>query len=110
MYNEILTKLNGTQWEREADPQTIMTYIDALVETRRTLPPEIVSPLVPQHVSRFIQGYYSFRQGKLRESLRIFSELARDKENHIWGDLGMLEFSLGTGSISNMKHPLESLE
>lgn len=110
MYNEILTKLNGTQWEREADPKTIMTYIDALVETKRPLPREMVSPPTPHHVSKFIHGYYSFRQGKLRESLRIFSELARDKEHHIWGDLGILEFSLGTGSISNMKNPLESLD
>jgi hypothetical protein len=105
-----LAKLNGTQWELEASPKTIMPYIDALVETGRTLPPEMVKPPVPQHVSRFIQGYYNFRQGKLRESLRIFSELARDKEHHIWGNLGILEFSLQTGSISNMKRPLEALD
>jgi hypothetical protein len=110
MYDDVLKRLNGTQWERETDPWTIMIYCGALVETKRPLPREMVSPPVPQHVSRFIRGYYSFRQGKLRESLRIFSELAQDKEHHIWGDLGILEFSLATGSISNMKRPLESLE
>ena len=110
MYDEVLNRLSGKQWEKEGDPRTIMIYCDALVETQRPLPREMVSPPVPQYVSKFIHGYYSFRQGKLRESLRVFSELAQDKEHHIWGDLGILEFSLGTGSISNMKRPLESLE
>jgi len=108
MYEEVLNRLQGEQ--QVTDPRIIMIYCDALVETKRPLPREMVSAPVPQHVRNFINGYYSFRQGKLRESLRIFSELAQDKDHHIWGNLGILEFSLGTGSISNMKRPLESLE
>jgi len=110
MYEEVLSRLQGRQWELETDPGTIMTYCDALVETKRPLGQEIVSPSVPRHVSKFVRGYYSFRQGKLKESLKTFSELAQDKEHHLWGDLGILEFSLVTGSISNMKRPLESFE
>jgi tetratricopeptide (TPR) repeat protein len=110
MYDEILNRLNSQQWERDTDPRNIMFYCAALVETKRQLPREITSPSIPRHVSEFVQGCYSFRQGKLRESLRIFSELARDKDHHLWGDIGLLAFSLETGNISNMKRPLERLE
>lgn len=109
-YEEALNKLSREKWKPGEDPEIIMTYCDALVETGRALPQEMVSPPIAQHVSKFIHGYYSLRQGRLRESLRIFSELSQDKEHHVWGDLGMLEFSLASASIANMKRPLESLE
>jgi len=109
-YDEVLNRLGREKWKPGEDPEIIMTYCEALVETGRSLPREMVSPPVTQHVSKFIHGYYSLRQGRLRESLKIFSELSQDKEHHVWGDLGMLEFSLASASIANMKRPLESLE
>ncbi len=110
MYTAVLDRLSNVQWEREDDPRTIMMYCDALVETRKPLPEAMISPPVPQHVSKFTRGYYSFRQGKLREGLKIFSEIVEDKKHHVWGDLGVLVFSLETSSIANAKRPLDVLE
>jgi len=110
MYDTLLTELANHNWDTESDPRIIMIYCDALVETNKPLPGSMLLPSVPQYVRNFIRGYYNFRQGKLKESIKTFSELAQDRANHAWGDLGILTFSLATGSITNMKDPLDRLE
>jgi hypothetical protein len=69
-----------------------------------------MSPPSPEHIAQFAQGYYNFRQGKLKDASEAFERLAHNKEHHLWGDIGMLVYAHYTGSISNMREPLLSAE
>lgn len=108
-YELVLKKYDSYKWQNIKDPHEIMDYCDALIESGNNLPSALKSPKLPFYIREFAEAYYALSSGELREAYSRFVNLSKTTEGRIWGNIGILEYSLVTGSIDFMPLPLENL-
>lgn len=110
LFEQIVSDYSAYPWHREENPEMFMIYCESLVESGKNLPSFLKTPSLQAYKSEFVQGYFDFLRGDLRKALERFVNLSNNPDGRVWGAIGLLEFSLHTGSITGMKGLLEELQ
>ena len=109
-YKQILKEFSDYPWSQEKDPEMLMLYCEALVESREGFPSFLKSLTSKTYIGEFAQGYFDLLKGELIGAADRFARLTGNQESRVWGYIGLLEFSLYTERIADVKEFLESLK
>lgn len=107
LLEQVVTEYKKLSTASLTDPQLIMTYCSAIVETNRSLPANFSNLY---HINEFARGCIEMYTGNLRDSPLMFIKLISNKEYSVWGDMGLLEYAYYTEAFNNMPISLRRLQ
>jgi len=90
------------QWKDADDPEVLMAYSRALLETGRLIPDGLRAPNVPEEVAAFAAAYFELLRGRVSYAEEQFRLLRKGDRGKLWGYLGQLEASLVTEDYVSM--------
>ena len=92
-YERILALGSQHGWKHGADPEVLMTYSRALLETGREIPDALRTPHASKSIALFVQAYTDLVRGQVNQAESAFLSLTNSGDAKPWGYIGLLEQS-----------------
>jgi tetratricopeptide (TPR) repeat protein len=106
-YGKIVELGERDNWKNAEDPEILMTYCRAIVETGKSLPNAFRAPRIPKNVALFAEAYLDLLKGHVNRAEARFVSLTKSDQHKTWGYLGTLEQSLITQDYVAMGNVLK---
>jgi len=101
-YLELIYKIESYQWNSKSDPKDLMQYCFALNELNKNFPSSFKAPHIPNYIENFSIAYSSLLKGDAVKANAIFRNIKDEGVSGYWKYIGLLEYSIWTGSTKNM--------
>lgn len=92
-YERIVALGSQHRWKHGADPEVLMTYSRALLETGREIPDALRTPHTRKNVALFVEAYTDLIRGHVNRAESAFLSLTNSGDAKSLGCIGLLEQS-----------------
>lgn len=90
-------------WPYGGDPEVLMTYSRALLETGKEVPDTLRTPKAKRSVALFVGAHTDLVRGRIAQAESVFWSLTKSADAKAWGYIGLLEQSAALRDFPAMR-------